>query len=348
MVIVKNIKYTNIPFETKDKDFLRCIEYIKSVDSNYKKYLPKTNKQNLSFELTKANSALANTIRRFLLDEIPVLSMDVSEMNIISDDKFILTDYLKKNIEMIPINQDIDKSVKLQLNIENKTDEIISVYARDIEIYGKNGKKINNETYFTGTIPIINLRSMCSLKISDIGIVSGLGKHDSGKFILLSNIQYDILDMEPPTTNKFASQGKSSLVSNPEHFKISFTTHRNLNIKKIMGICCDTILSRLNIILKELTSLEGNTNVYFSEIITIETKGNIKLFHFIGEYWTISNLLSRYCYIVYPDIQFVCSCIVHPSVEESIVKIIHPQSIKILSDAIKKIISDVNTIKIAF
>lgn len=347
MVKVKNIKYSDVPFESKDKNFLKCVEYIKSVSPDYKKYLPKQDKQRVSFELTDANSDLANTIRRFLLDEIPVLSMHLDEKNIVSDDTFILTDYLKKNIEMIPILQDV-YDIKIHLDIENHTDEIISVYSRDITISDTKGKSLDSDKYFSGTIPIINLRPAKSLKISNIQIVSGMGKNDSGKFIFLSNINYEILDIEPVTETKHETKGVSSLDSNPKHFKITCTTHRNIDPKKIMKICCDKITERLTQLLNELEMINNETTVHFSELLNVETKGDVKLFHLIGEYWTISNVISRYCYLLNSEIQFVCSSIVHPSIEESIVKITHPQAVKIMKDSVKKIITDVSLVKKAF
>jgi len=346
MVKVKNIKYAEIPFEKKDKDFLKCIGYIKSVEPDYKKYLPKKSKQRVSFELTDTNADFANAFRRFLMDEIPVLSMDVKEKNISSDDKFVLTDHLKKNIEMIPISQDCD--VKMYLDIKNNTDETVPVYSGDITVVDKKGKVLNSDEYFVGTIPIINLRPSKYLKISDITITTGLGKHDSGKFIFLSNIMYEILDMEPIDTNKYGTKGVSSLVSNPAHFKITCTTHRNINAKKIMKLCCDVMVDRFTKIQQELEFIKPDDNVYFSDLINLETKGDIKLFHFIGEYWTISNLISRYCYLIFKDIQFVCSSTIHPSIEESIVKIKHPNSLAIMKDALKKIISDISTVKKSF
>ena len=47
--------------------------------------------------------------------------MNVEEKNIVSDDKFILTDYLKKNIEMIPLLQGVD-NIKMHIDIENDID----------------------------------------------------------------------------------------------------------------------------------------------------------------------------------------------------------------------------------
>jgi DNA-directed RNA polymerase subunit L len=348
MVRVKNVEVSEIPFETADKNFQRCVEYIKAVapSGDYKKYMPKKSKQKLSFELTDANSDLANTIRRFLLDEIPVQSMTVSEESIKTTDRFILTDYLKKQIELVPILQNSDMSdLNISLTMENNTDKIIPIYTRDIIITDKSGKKLDTGKYFTETITLIQLRPTTSIEISDISIVSGVGKHDAGKFLLLSNISYEILDVKPFMQNKYSTEGVSSLTSTPQHFKIEITNHRNIPVKTIMDICCTKIIDRLVVIEKALSQIKDKDLVYFSDLINMETKEDIKIFHFIGEYWTISNVISRYCYLIFNEIKFVCSGIIHPSTEESVVKIKHPDALKIITDAVKKIISDVSTIK---
>jgi hypothetical protein len=351
MIQVKNIKITDIPFESNDKNFQRCVEYIKSVspDGGYKQYIPQKSKQKLSFELTNANSDLANTIRRFLLDEITVYSMDVKEEDIKTTDKFILTDYLKSRIELIPILQDEDLSdIKISLKMENNTNDTIPVKTKNFTITDKSNKKLDTNKYFSDTHTLIQLRSMTSIEIPNIGIVSGVGKEDSGKFLLLSNMSYEILDVKPITQNKYSTDGTSSLTSEPSHFSIGLTNHRNLSVKKTMVTCCDKIIQRLNAIEKELSIVDESTQVYFSDLVNIETKGDIKIFHFIGEYWTISNIISKYCYLIIKEIKFVCSGIIHPSTEESMVKIIHPNSIKIIGDAIKKIITDVSSIRSNF
>lgn len=351
MVKVTKVKYTEIPFESNDKNFQKCIDYIKTIDPDYKKYLPKNSKHHLSFEIEDATSDLANCIRRYLIDEMPVYSMNVDEDDIKSDDRFILTDFLKKNIELIPFTQYLtdaeSKNLTMHLHVENKTDDVISVHSSDIEVMDKN-KKLNNEKYFTTTIPIIKLRPGTMIDIKNINVVSGIGKVDSGKFILLSNISYEILDVVPLEENKFSRTGHSSLVSNPTHFKFGLTTHRHSDIKKIMPLCCDSILNTMELIKTELSKIKESDKTYFSDTIELETKGDVKLYYLKGEYWTIANIISKYCYIAFKDIQFVCAAIIHPSTETSIVKIRHTESIKILLEAIKLIIADINTINKAF
>jgi DNA-directed RNA polymerase subunit L len=352
MVKVANIKYVEVPFESNDKNFQKCLSFVKSVDPDYKKYIPKNSKYTASFELKDTTSDLANCIRRTLIDEMPVYSMNVSEEDIESDDKFILSDFLKNNLEFIPFLQDINdkdaENLSMSLNVVNTTDDTISVYSGDIIVTDGQKKILDNSKYFTKTIAIIKLRPGKTLTIKNINIVAGIGKYDSGKFILLSNISYEILDVIPLEENKYNTTGQSSLNSNPQHFKIGFTTHRNINIKKIMPRCCDTISKTLLGIQSELNNIKESDLVYFSDLIELETIVDVKCFHFKNEYWTIANIISRYCYLVFPDIQFVCSSIIHPSNEESIVKVRHPEAIKIIKTSIKKILSDIDIIKQSF
>lgn len=350
-VKVKNLKIDTISYDNKNyKDFDKCVGYAKLINPNYKKFLPNKPIYKVQFELTNTVSDFANCIRRFLLDEINVYSMDIDETKVITDDKYILNDVVKKNIELIPFQQNITETVDLNISIsvENKTDSIIQIYSGDIDITDKKKKKLDVNDYFSANIPIFKLRSNKSLELKDITIVSGCAKQDAGKFCLLSNLSYEILDVVPFDESKYGKTGVSSLISDPSHFKISYKTHRNIQPKKIIIMCCDAITKRLSAIQKELGSIKNIDSIYFSELIELETNGEIKLFHFKNEYWTIANIIARYCYLEFKEIKFICACITHPSIEKSIVKIKHPESVKIITASIKHILSDVNAVKKAF
>lgn len=352
MTTVKNIKITELPFETKDANFLRCVEYVKMIDPDYKKYIPTKSKQHVSFELTKTTSAFANCIRRYLIDEIPVYSMHVDELSIKTNDKFILADFLKKNIELIPFDQDIDEktasSLVMSMHVKNTTSQIMPVYTRDIMVMNKPKTTLKNTDYFTTTSPLIYLRPDKSLDIDNITITKGYGKIDNGKFLLLSNVSYEILDVEPKIANKFEKSGVSSLNSNPKHFRIQYTTHRNIQPKHVMQKCCFELAKKLDCIIDDLNKIKDSDVIYISDRISLETEDAIKIFHFIGEYWTIANIIAKYCYIEFPEIKFVCSDISHPSKEESMVKINHPTPVKLMIQAIKNIQADVKTVAAAF
>jgi DNA-directed RNA polymerase subunit L len=350
-IIIKNIKIDEISFNSKNnKDFDKILGYVKLMVPDYKKFLPSNPKHRIQFEITNTVSDFANCIRRFLLDEILVYSMDVKEEDIKTDDKFILNDHFKKILELIPFQQNIKdiKNFKISIDVKNTSDDIMTIYTRDIKITDSKNNVLDSDKYFSCNIPMIQLRSDKSLLVNNISIVQGCGKDDSGKFNLLSNISYEILDVVPYEESKFENTGQSSLNSTPRQFKIGFTTYGNIEPKKVINLCCDCITNRLQNIQKELQKIKNETNIYFSESLELEIRNNVKIYHFKGEFWTISNIIARYCYIEFPEINFVCSNIIHPSKEESIVKIIHDNSINIINSAIVRILNDVSILKNKF
>jgi DNA-directed RNA polymerase subunit L len=348
MVKIVNIKYDTEPVEPNNKNFLKCIEYAKLITKDYKKFLPNKPKESVSFELHNATSDLANTIRRFLCDEIYVYSMTVDEDNIKTTDPFILSDYVKKRIESIPIlqnmeTQDIEK-FDIHLYYENLTTECANVYTRDFEIL-YNGKKYSGVDFFSDNICIFSIKPTKKININGITISRGIAKDDANQFLLLSNIQYKILDVKPLDKSKHSTEGESSLNSCPSKFLFKLTNHRNIEPKKILKMCFDLIISRFENINSDIKNIKDDDLEYLSELLKLETSGNFKLIHLIGEYWTISNVIARYCYIQDKDIDFVCSSIIHPTTEVSIIKIKHKNYLKVISSAISDIIKDIKTIK---
>lgn len=58
---IKNIKIEEITYDNKHfKDFDKCIEYIKLMDLDYKKYLPSKPQHYVQFEITETTSDFAN------------------------------------------------------------------------------------------------------------------------------------------------------------------------------------------------------------------------------------------------------------------------------------------------
>lgn len=342
---VKNVKVIETPFGSTSKRYAECVKYLSSVEKDYKKFLPHKPKETLTFEIRDSNVDFANTIRRYILDEVPVMSLDVSESDIVSDDKFILTDHLKKNIEAVPLLQTIDEKEDLlfELDVTNTTDEIMRIYSSDMTINQKSSQK-----YFTQTIPLITLRPRKHLKISNIKTCSGVGKDDIGKFSSVSNIKYKIMDVKPLNKTRFNTEGVSSMVSTPTHFKISLTNHRNSPTKKIIQTAIKKIIEDVKIAQQEFSNIKKQDITYFSEALELETQGAINIYHLKGHYWTMANLLSKYCYLEDESIPFVCSSIIHPSREESLLKIKHTEHNKILLNATKKIINEYESALKAF
>lgn len=351
MIKVVNIKYETEPVEPKNKNFLQCVEYAKLITDDYKKYLPNKPKESVLFELHNTTSDMANTIRRFLCDEIYVYSMTLNEYDIKTNDAFILNDYIKKKIESIPIMQDMEKydidKFTINLYFENITTNCMNIYTRDFEILYDN-KPYSGDDFFSNNINIFSLKPAKKIKITNIKITKGIAKDDANKFLLLSNIKYKILDSEPLYKTKLKKTGESSLNSNPSKFLFKLTNHRNIKPKKILNMCFDEIIKRFDVINSDIKNIKESDMSYISELIKLASIGKFKLIYLINEYWTIANVISRYCYLQDKDIDFVCSSIIHPTTEISIIKIKHKNYLKVITNAIEHIIKDIKKIKSYF
>jgi hypothetical protein len=129
---------------------------------------------------------------------------------------------------------------------------------------------------------------------------------------------------------------------------MSLKTHRNIAIKNVIPKICDVIKDKFNKVLNELKNIKSSDIVYFSESIEIETKDEFKKFHFKGEYWTLINILSKYCYNEMPNIPYIASSIIHPSIEEGILTINYSDPIKLLNNAIGAFLKDLDIFEKSF
>jgi hypothetical protein len=366
-IVVKNTKIKEINFDQKLsqlnkpenlalKNSLGYIAFLgNGIDG--KDVLPKRSKFRVEFEITGTCSGFANGIRKCIMDEIPIYSLTMDSDGFTTSDRYILSDYLQKNIELIPILQEIDfekaKNWTISLDIINSTDEVIDIKSGDIEIF--DGKtKIPSESIMSPNISIVELHPAMFIKISGISIVHGVSKVDAAKFASVSNTRYEILDMIPlEHTKEKKNPGKSSMMSDPTAFRIGYTTYRNVNDPKtIIYSCCDTLSDRVTAFKKEMENIKEDSETkvisYFSALLDAETRGDFQFFNFKDEARTIPNMISQYCFLLDPNIPFSAPALIHPSTEIGVVKIKHTNSIKIVQDAMTGILRDVSILKKAF
>lgn len=108
--------------------------------------LPQSDWHEVSFNLKNTYAGFANGIRRVLIEELPVVCLSFYEDNLVTDDDFILSDLLVKNINLIPINQEINMEDYDKYDIflykYNDTNDIIDVKASDIRVVLSEKKKL--------------------------------------------------------------------------------------------------------------------------------------------------------------------------------------------------------------
>jgi hypothetical protein len=340
MVKVANIKVEELD-RSKTPAYKKCLALVPDLE----KLLPKRKKVCVSFELKDTVTEMANAIRRVLINELPSYYLDYDEFkDLDTSDPYILCDFIKKQIEMLPLmaNVNEEKDIALELHKENKTTEIIDVTTDHFVV--KKGPALDK--IVTNGITLCRLRPGEYIHIKNIHVAVGIGKNDPGKWEPFSNVYYE------PLIKPFDEKsGVSSLVSNPTHFLIKYTTRRNVEANKakdFMKQVCSVLEERLKIIMTQVESIP-KTEYYATDILEMETKGSIREVRIKNEKWTLITLICRYCYILTKgNIKFITSSEIHPEVNTGIIRINHPEYKKLILDAIKKIMIDLKTIASAF
>ncbi|MGL5935424.1 MAG: hypothetical protein ACRCZI_07350 [Cetobacterium sp.] len=353
MVIVKNIQESELDLrkELKNLNNASMQKILKYASKDkLETFLPIKSKKTVSFELHESNTDLANSIRVCLEDEIETFSFDFDEYHDLdTDDLYILCDFIKKQIDLLPINQQLDYNSKFELYKKNDSDEIIDVLTDDIYISG-NSNKYKISDVVNNDIPICKLRPNKYIKISNIVISKGNAITDAGKYKLLSNVSYKIIDADLLNATPLKTTGTSSLMTNPKKFVISYSTHRNIDKpKEVMEMCCDTLINRLKRISDEMKNIKNSDDIYSSDVITLKTTKNTKEILISNEYLSIVSLITRYAFILTNnEIEFITPAILHPEKEIGVIKLVHPEFSSLIQNSCKKIISDLEVVKKAF
>ena len=315
-------------------------------------YLPKAEYETCSFRLSKSCPGMANAIRRIWMSEIPTRCLHVTQYPeadqpgmpsaIYTDDEFIrgTTDVVIKNINSVPIMQDVDFSkYKFYLYIVNQTHQVINVRARDIRsrlaaakpskiITGGRplGKKITegdavpslftvpaeiiyeekNAINIHAVIPnpnitIARLRPGKTIFISDFVFETGLAMFDAAKFTLLNSIIYRI--NEP----HFTDGGERSITHLPSDFYLSFTTAGNISARSVMQKTFTTLVDYMQRIKKTIAAIDMSTLMFFSnDEVSVACVAGLYTYKFKKHGFTSIVLLAQQCMRQDPAVAF-CS-----------------------------------------
>jgi hypothetical protein len=198
-------------------------------------------------------------------------------------------------------------------------------------------------------ITIMSLRPGKFINIEEMSFLEGFSKDDAGKFSLLDNVSYHILNVDP--YDQFTHKGKRSIEYDPTDFQISFKTCANITPKHVMKKLVDTIMIKLNrakAFVIEYTKSEDPNAYFYTEGFEVKVNDEIKSYRFRGEYITLSNMLAHRCYALDPTILFCAPAVERLDSELAIVRLNHADANKLLITAIDDCITDVKTLADAF
>ena len=177
-----------------------------------------------------------------------------------------------------------------------------------------------------------------TVNISNIKIIKGTGKIDANAFALVGRIFYEIIDMEP--YNMETGTGCKSINSNPRHFRIGYNTLGNIKPKEVILKTCEYLKKKFSNLIKVFEEIKSIP--FENEWVTIKIDHKLIIITFIGEYWTIANVIAKYIFEIDKTVEYVAPAIVHPDIEKGVVKIKHKEPIEITKQSLKKIVEDIN------
>ena len=341
-ISVVNIKINKQSIK-ETPELTKLIETInKNQDIDARNLLPKASWYHVEFQLNNTYVGFANGIRRMLVEELPVYCLTIDDADIETDDEFILNDMLTKNLNLLPIIQEIKNAndldtiddIKAHLDIHNNTNEIIDVLSGDI--------KISGTSVIDKNIILYRLRPGRFLKMKKIYVVRGFSKYNAAKFSLFNNIRYRPLDHKPFDIKN--NTGERSIKVDPTSFFFSFTTCGNIEVETVFKLLHSQLITRLNRILESFKEYakESGKKYYITANLTVSNEDDIYLYKIPNEYITLSTMIAQKCLLRNPQIAYVAANIERYDNEVAMIKIRDLNANKILIAATMECIDDVN------
>lgn len=359
VVKVKNVSVEDVP-SVDSKLISKYTKLARGKYADIEDWIPPDRKA-VSFDID-GYVGFANGIRQIAVDEVITYAMDVDYQSIDTNDNSILVDLVCKNLNLIPINQEIaaDFKGKIGLLVENKTTSILTVYSRSLTVYnshksgganatgGSGATGASSSTDTTGgadanlithrTIPICNLKPGRYLKISGIRIEQGYGKDDAGKFTLLNNVRYKI--------NVDEKKRAMSIAYDPNSFSLRLETAGNISIDTLIDRIYTAGVGKLDRLAELLADYKNETEWHIEGLDVTYIDG-VYVFSIYQEHYMLVNLLAQKCYLLNPDIPY---CTKNKKMEKdaAVIYLKYDDPKRLLMDAIESCRVDFDTFKKAF
>lgn len=272
-----------------------------------KDWLPKQKYEHIEFKVT-GFASVANAIRRALFSETTLYVM-YAELNDIETNDGFTNDWVQNRIQLIPVNQNAPSNVVGSYEVVNNTDDIITVRSSDIKF--KPDAPVCDSTY---RIAVVTPGKY--FKINNIHLVKQNGYE--GHSQIASNIMYSGSD---------------------NNYFISFDTNGSFNGKDTVKYALNSIIDRFTKIDKELRAFDLKaSNEFKTSSIELILNDELSILTIYNESHTVGYLISDYVYKIDPSIPLINHKLIHITERNLIINWRHQTGLKIILDAIEKII----------
>ena len=283
---------------------------------------------NIKIVIRNTYSAFANEIRRIVIDELCVYYLETHQYNVKTNDEHLITIRMMQNLKMVPINQDVNNSLVLKLNVTNNTADIMTVYSSNITNEHKN-------LYINGKIPLCKLQPGRYLKIDPIKISSCTNFEDGSGGNLIANVKYKTL-----TESK-----SNNLNTTFTDFELEFTTLGNIYPDRIFNMIKEVFMRKINLF-DEFIKSYNNQPVFSDDDENSIKKSSSELgdniiINFKHGYH-IGKVIAQQCYVLDADnVPFVICKLGNSSSDDFTLVLTHSDGISLINTAVEKIKSDI-------
>lgn len=264
----------------------------------WEKFVPKTLfPKHMEFQLAPVNNAVSNALRRTISCELLVSALHVEYHDIKTNDMHVIPEMIIGRLRRIPIDQNTPLDAVFELDVTNKSENIMDVKSSEFKIVSS-GKAVKNKQPlkklpFNETFTVVSLAPGKSIRIENIGIHQDYSfVREYGAHVVACHVSSIAIDQKP--INMYEDNfggGIPSSISNPKVWKISFDTNGTMPPKEIVRDACDNLIERIAAVQDLLYSIDHNGDEY---LLTIN-----------GESDTVGNLFMRTINDLYPDIHAV-------------------------------------------
>jgi DNA-directed RNA polymerase subunit L len=374
MPVVKNVATENLEFGDIAAKLQKAYPFLKLDQNDIRKIkeLTPTHTRRIAYDLTEANTALANGWRRIMLDEIrwPRLTCQMDAIR--SDDAFCarLTDYIQNRIQLIPTGwleepssaEKDDKADKeggakkeptvLQLDVKNQGQQTVVI--KSGEIKHVSGPKIE----FDPRIDICNLMPGRMLKIH-ITVEWGINRTHAS-FSNFHGVLYRPLTIEGKTLQRDADGAFVALPPSyrvhPDGYRLGLTCETMIDPNMAAAMGWRTMVEKLERAAERISEFETRIKErgvhampYLTDALTVtQIRGGVIRYEFKGETLTLTNLIAWYAYINDSSITFLQPGDDHPEDPSSLIRIVHKDHAKLLGNAARAAAKDAVAILKAF
>ena len=170
--------------------------------------ITKLNDISLNFELKNVKLSLANALRRIIIADIPINSINFDDIEVLENTSMLHNFYLSKRLVLFPIKYlGNPENIIVKLNKTNNEDHMIDILSSDFEIYNDTSPISPKDFFISDEILFGKLKPGQSVQLN-AKVISNIAKYNTSAF---SPVSKSVLTYKVDENALNEAKGKMSI-----------------------------------------------------------------------------------------------------------------------------------------